>query len=208
LFSKKNNVTSKAKTMGLSKFHEEHFNGNTLEYKVGNLFELMPTTGPKTKVIAHVCNDIGGWGSGFVIPLARQYPEAEKQYRDWWHQSFSQNQTFELGNLGLVSVQAPDFENEKTVNGHIYVANMIAQQGTIATPARGRTHVDLTPLRYWALACCMKKLANGVCRFPNGVEFHVPKFGSDRAGGSWDVIETLIEELWVPVGNVTVYSLE
>ncbi len=194
--------------MGLSRLHEEHYRGHALHHKVGNLFELMPTTGPKTKIIAHVCNDIGGWGSGFVIPLAKQYPEAEQQYRRWAANGYDQNQDFELGNLGLVAVQAPDFQNGKTTNGHIYVANMVAQHGTISSPGKDRTQVDVTPLRYWALAQCMKKLADGVSKFPNGVEFHVPKFGADRAGGRWEVIETLIEEVWLPVGDVTVYTLE
>jgi O-acetyl-ADP-ribose deacetylase (regulator of RNase III) len=198
--------------MGLSTFHEEHSNGHTLEYKVGDLFAHTPTTGPTVKVIAHVCNDIGGWGSGFVVPLARKYPEAEAQYREWHRQGFSQNQTFELGHVSLVPVQAPDFENNEVSNGTVIVSNMIAQHGTISTPAKGRKNVDKTPLRYWALAQCMKRLADAIDIFPNAgvivTEFHVPKFGSDLAGGDWNVIETLIEEMWVPVGNVTVYTLE
>jgi O-acetyl-ADP-ribose deacetylase (regulator of RNase III) len=30
------------------------------------------------KVIAHVCNDSGGWGKGFVLALSRRWPEPEK----------------------------------------------------------------------------------------------------------------------------------
>lgn len=192
--------------MGLSTFHEEHSNGHTLGYKVGNLFTTMPETGPSVKVIAHVCNDIGGWGSGFVVPLARKYPEAEKQYRDWHRDRFSQNQMFRLGNISLVNCNSE--KNVEGANGPVIVSNMIAQHGTISTPAVGRENTDKTPLRYWALAQCMKKLADGVGQFPKDVEFHVPKFGSDLAGGDWSVIETLIEEMWVPVGPVTVYTLE
>ena len=27
------------------------------------------------KVIVHVCNDIGGWGKGFVIALSKRWPK-------------------------------------------------------------------------------------------------------------------------------------
>ena len=29
-------------------------------------------------VIAHICNDLGQWGKGFVLPLGKRYPDAEK----------------------------------------------------------------------------------------------------------------------------------
>ncbi len=37
-------------------------------------------------------------------------------------------------------------------------------------------------------------------------EIHAPKFGSDLAGGSWEVIETFITQLWVPHVDVYVYE--
>jgi len=39
--------------------------------------------GQGPRVIVHVCNDIGGWGRGFVLALSRAYPEAERRYRAW-----------------------------------------------------------------------------------------------------------------------------
>ncbi|MFF1720208.1 macro domain-containing protein [Streptomyces sviceus] len=35
------------------------------------------------KLIAHVCNDIGGWGRGFVVSVSRRRPEPEAAYRAW-----------------------------------------------------------------------------------------------------------------------------
>jgi O-acetyl-ADP-ribose deacetylase (regulator of RNase III) len=35
------------------------------------------------KVIAHVCNDLGGWGKGFVLAVSRRWPEPERDYREW-----------------------------------------------------------------------------------------------------------------------------
>src|SRR5262245_22379163 len=33
------------------------------------------------KIIAHVCNDVGGWGAGFVLAVSRRWPEPERAYR-------------------------------------------------------------------------------------------------------------------------------
>jgi hypothetical protein len=38
-------------------------------------------TGPK--VIAHVCDDMGGWGKGFVVALSKRWPEPEAAYQRW-----------------------------------------------------------------------------------------------------------------------------
>lgn len=55
------------------------------------------------KVIAHVCNDIGGWGKGFVLALSRRWPEPEKAYRSW-HRDRAAND-FGLGAIQLVQVE-------------------------------------------------------------------------------------------------------
>lgn len=33
------------------------------------------------KVIAHICNDLGGSGKGFVLAISRHWPEPEHEYR-------------------------------------------------------------------------------------------------------------------------------
>lgn len=33
--------------------------------------------GKGVKLIVHVCNDLGGWGKGFVLALSRRWPEPE-----------------------------------------------------------------------------------------------------------------------------------
>ena len=33
------------------------------------------------KVIAHICNDGGGWGKGFVLAVSARWPEPEREYR-------------------------------------------------------------------------------------------------------------------------------
>ncbi|MFJ5832567.1 hypothetical protein [Streptomyces sp. NPDC093089] len=33
--------------------------------------------GKGVKIVAHVCNDLGGWGKGFVVAVSRRWPEPE-----------------------------------------------------------------------------------------------------------------------------------
>jgi O-acetyl-ADP-ribose deacetylase (regulator of RNase III) len=71
-------------------------------------------TGPK--IIAHICNDLGGWGKGFVLAISRRWPQPERDYHDWYRHRASND--FGLGQVQLVQVQAD-----------IWVANMVGQHG-------------------------------------------------------------------------------
>lgn len=55
-------------------------------------------------IIAHVCNDIGGWGKGFVRPLGKRYPKAEAEYRAWFQRKT--DPPFALGQVQFVEVAA------------------------------------------------------------------------------------------------------
>ncbi|WP_306766628.1 hypothetical protein [Tenacibaculum sp. M341] len=46
------------------------------------------------KIIAHICNDLGGWGKGFVLAVSKRWKEPEISYRKW-HRERSKND-FEL----------------------------------------------------------------------------------------------------------------
>lgn len=72
-------------------------------------------------IIAHVCNDLGGWGKGFVMAISKRWPEPEATYRDW-HKERSKND-FALGAIQLVQVEPS-----------VWVANMVAQRGVEAGP--------------------------------------------------------------------------
>lgn len=80
------------------------------------------STSPQTsgiKIIAHICNDIGGWGKGFVLAISKRWPEPEKAYREW-HRDRAKND-FALGSIQIVQVEP-----------YIYIANMIGQRGNFA----------------------------------------------------------------------------
>jgi len=173
------------------------------KYVVGNLFELMPDH----VVIPHICNDIGGWGSGFVVPLAKIYPEAERAYRDWherkFYPSIQSPNYFELGNIQIIPCGSLADGTRKAAT----VINMIAQHGTINHPMDDDP--NRPPVRYNALAACLRKVAGYVVRLPQYTSIHAPKFGAGLAGGNWDFIEELIREEWLDRGiPVTIYSLE
>lgn len=53
------------------------------------------------KIIGHICNDIGGWGKGFVLAVPRRWPEPEAAYRGW-HRNRASND-FTLGAVQFVS---------------------------------------------------------------------------------------------------------
>ncbi|MGW2492482.1 macro domain-containing protein [Streptomyces sp. NPDC001606] len=138
-----------------------------------------------TKVIAHVCNDIGGWGKGFVLALSRRWPEPEAAYRAW-HRDRARND-FALGAVQLVQVER-----------YLWVANMVGQRG-IRTGSKG------VPVRYEAIDTALGRLADRVTEL--GASVHMPRIGCGLAGGKWSRIEPLITERLVRRGiAVTVYD--
>jgi len=38
----------------------------------------------ENRVIAHISNNKGGWGRGFVLSLSSRWPEPERRYREWY----------------------------------------------------------------------------------------------------------------------------
>ncbi|MFB7781699.1 macro domain-containing protein [Streptomyces vinaceus] len=145
-------------------------------------------TGPQAKgpkIIAHVCNDIGGWGKGFVLALSKRWPEPERDYRAW-HRGRSGND-FGLGALRVVQVRAD-----------IWVANMVAQRGI-------RTGSGGPPIRYEALERCLAALGGEALGL--GASVHMPRIGCGLAGGKWERVEPLVREALCARGvAVTVYD--
>ena len=137
------------------------------------------------KVIAHVCNDLGGWGKGFVLAVSRRWPEPEAAYRAW-HRDRAAND-FGLGAAQFVRVEP-----------YVWVANMIGQRG-IRPGSRG------VPVRYEAIDTALGALADKALEM--GASVHMPRIGCGLAGGTWSRIEPLITERLVKRGvKVTVYD--
>ncbi|MFE5140260.1 macro domain-containing protein [Streptomyces fagopyri] len=140
------------------------------------------------KLIAHVRNDIGGWGKGFVQALSRRRPEPEKAYRAWWHRDRAHND-FGLGAARFVQVEP-----------YLWVANLIGRRG-IRTGGKG------VPVRYEAIDTALGRLADRAVELDASV--HMPRIGCGLAGGTWSRVEPLVTGRLVARGiAVTVYDYD
>jgi O-acetyl-ADP-ribose deacetylase (regulator of RNase III) len=138
------------------------------------------------RIVAHICNDLGGWGKGFVLAVSRRWPEPEAAYRRW-HKDRSKND-FALGAVQVVRVEP-----------YLWVANMIAQRGM-------KTGSNGPPIRYEAVRACLRALAVEAREL--GASVHMPRIGCGLAGGRWEEIEPiLVDELTSRGVEVTVYDL-
>lgn len=139
------------------------------------------------KIIAHICNDIGAWGKGFVVSLSQRWPSAEKAYKKWFQMDSGMNvqelTPFRLGRMKLVRV-----------SNEIFVANMIAQRG-IKPDERG-----VPPIRYSALADCLAELRLHALDLKASI--HMPRIGCGLAGGQWSKVEEIIK---IELGDVPVF---
>lgn len=142
--------------------------------------------GDGPKIIAHVCNDIGGWGRGFVLALSQRWSEPERSYRQW-HAERAMN------DFGLGAVQIVPVEPE------LWVANIVGQHGIDHTD-------DGPPVRYSAIEAALADLADQADAM--GATVHMPRIGCGLAGGEWPEVETIIKRtLSAAEVPVTVYDL-
>ncbi len=145
-----------------------------------------------TVFIPHVCNNIDLFGAGFAAVIADQYPESKANYHMLGKKFLRQN----LGHSQIIKIKEdPKYKHS------LYVVNMIAQNGIKNTS-------NTRPLNYAALTKSMVQLSNfiymntGFSKQTEKIEIHAPKFGSGLAGGNWQFISDLIEDIWF---NFTVF---
>jgi len=142
------------------------------------------------KLIAHVCNDRGGWGAGFVLAVSRRWPYPEREYRAW---AASGADDFALGNVRYTPIW----------HEQIIVANMIAQHGF----GDGGP-----PIRYDALGDCLHKVGQYCLTRDTDVPWasvHMPRIGCGLAGGRWEDVEPVIDRELCQRGiAVTVYDYQ
>lgn len=148
-----------------------------------------------TVFVPHVCNNVDAFGAGFAGQVAEKFPSVKADYH-MLGRKFLQN------NMGYAQILKV---NEEPKYRHkLYFVNMIAQNGLIG-PKNPR------PLNYFGLVKSMNLLSNFIVNntgFSNGqekIEIHCPKFGSGLAGGNWNFISDLIEDIWGKF-FVTVYN--
>lgn len=143
-------------------------------------------TGTGVKIIAHICNDAGYWGKGFVMALSQRWPEAKRLYHSWFEQGAP---NFALGAVSFVPVEED-----------VIVANMIGQHGI-------RNEGGLPPIRYDAVESALRMVSMKARMVKASV--HMPRIGTGLAGGDWGRIEPiLIRTLISDRVPVTVYNFD
>lgn len=145
-----------------------------------------------TVFIPHVCNNVDLFGAGFAAQVADRFPSVKANYH-LLGKSFIRNN---MGHCQIIKVyEEPKYKHK------LYFANMIAQN-SIPGPNNKR------PIDYLALVKSMASLSSyiknstGFYQKTESVEIHAPKFGSGLAGGNWNFITDLIEDIW---GDYNVY---
>lgn len=142
------------------------------------------------RIIAHVCNNVGGWGRGFVLAISNRWADPEKLYR-------TSRKSKTLGEAQIC-----------VVDHDLYVANMIAQSGYGAKNQnlhRTSEPDAQPPIRYDALRSALEKVAK-FARACHGT-IHMPRIGCGLAGGKWEEVEPIIVETMNDL-EVFVYDLE
>lgn len=124
------------------------------------------------RIITHICNDQGGWGSGFVLALSKKWKEPEAEYRKL--------KNYKLGDVHFVQV------NENTI-----VANIIGQH-CIGSDENGNP-----PIRYNAVREALKTVNKEAIKL--NATIHSPYMGCGLAGGIWGIMEgVILDTITVP----------
>lgn len=161
-----------------------------IQYVKGDLFTGVHLRSDPV-IIAHIVNNKGGWGKGFVVPLATKYPAARDRYREWVKCDEDHFPPFSLGYTQFVKI-----------NPVTYVANMCAQDGY-------RKRYSDPPkqyVSYYYLGKCLDNVADLAEIL--GASVHMPKIGCGLGGGDWKTIEAMVDSFLCAAGvPVVVYEL-
>jgi len=151
-----------------------------IQYFKGDVLESLNNT-TEPKVLLHICNNMGGWGKGFVTAISKKWPQPELVFRDCYNLKLANN----LGDIQVCSID------------NVYIINMIAQNGYKNKP-------NPIPLDYAALDSCLSKVESFLKTFENSPSIFCPKIGTGLAGGDWKIISEMLN---AHLDNVNVYEL-
>ena len=141
--------------------------------------------GTGVKILAHIVNDkTPNWGAGFGRVVRETWPPLQEDFRRWVADDPNR---LSLGHTFFGKIR-DDF----------YLAPMICQHGYAPSVKQ--------KLRYAVLKDCLEQVATKAAELNATV--HMPKIGTGYGGGSWGLIEPLIDESLCRAGiSVTVYEL-
>ena len=164
-------------------------NQNLISYsliKNRNIFEdirsrISAEQNGATVIVPHICNNINAFGAGFAGQVAEFYPEVKANFH-------MLGQKAKLGHTQFITVKS-----DKKYGHSIIFANMISQNKLLNAKNK-------RPLNYAALVYCMNQVRSYAkelqAKSDYKIEIHSPKFGSGLAGGNWNFISELINDVW------------
>ncbi len=123
------------------------------------------------KIIVHICNDVGGWGKGFVMAISKRWSLPEASYWAW----YKSQSNFELGSVRFVKV-----END------LWIANVIGQHKI------RKDELGNPPIRYEAIEKGIDEVLTKAKELNASV--HMPRIGCGLAGGKWEKIEPILQD--------------
>lgn len=132
------------------------------------------------KIIAHGCNCSGGFGSGVAKIIASKYPEAKIAYLN----KLKTNRGWRLGDVQIVNTRGKIICNCATQERFGY---------------DGRKYVDYEAIK--EVMFFLKRLS-----IEMNETIAIPKIGAGLAGGDWNVIEKIINEVFQET-KIVVYEL-
>ena len=152
-----------------------------IKYIRGDLFES------NADIIAHGVNCSGGFGSGVAGQMAFIYPQTRTAYLEKYNQ-----EGWELVDIQTV----PLVDDLGWFNGK-HIINCATQDEYLP---RGVRHAD-----YNAIRKAMEEV-KAFAKFKGNQSIAMPKIGAGLAGGDWNVIEGILNEVFDDY-DVTVYYL-
>lgn len=125
-------------------------------------------------IIAHLCNNVGAWGRGFVLAVDKLSLVPKFLYKEYCKKN---NNEVDLGRLQMVEIEP-----------QLWVANMIAQNGIDKS-----AFADGVLVNYPALRTCIREVFKRAVMM--GCDVHMPEgIGAGLAGGDKATIFAIIEE--------------
>ena len=161
--------------------HGSRSDRQAIEFLVG---DATSPRGEGQRIIMQVVNDATPrWGAGFAREVRKKWPNVEDGFKAW---------VSEEGGLRLGRVHFIDLGVD------LAIASMVAQHGYGAAPK--------PRIRYQALEACLEAVRDRAVS--RSATVHAPRIGAGQAGGSWPVIEELINDILVRNDvKVIVYDL-
>jgi Zn-dependent peptidase ImmA (M78 family) len=153
-----------------------------IKYLIGDASE--PRSAGKRMIVQIVNDKALIWGAGFSRQLRKKWPRAQAEFRGW---ALARKQEFKLGGVHMVRI------DESTT-----LASVVAQHGYGPS--------DHPRIRYSALSESLRTVSERAVAI--GAAIQMPRIGTGLAGGSWEIVEEIIEDSLCRLGlSVTVCDL-